>query len=189
MNSECVILPLLEIVRRRIRLGTQPASYVRLFEGLTSVYCSAFNRLGQEANIVGMIREEYTKFGHRYLAAMKGSELIGFVSWRQDGRPDHGLVELSHIGTYRRTGVPHIGDRLIEAMIDDADRVLRERGGSGLRLVWLRTAEDGPAEHFYRRFGFRDLKATLPNHWHDGHDEAVYHLRVKEWREARVARI
>lgn len=161
---------------------------ISVLQGLVEVYCETFDKHGQEQKIREAIFKEVGGLGHEYLLLYEGKKLLGFVSYRPDGRDDHCMVELYHIGARRHTGIPRLGERLVAELVAHTDRYFMKAGyEQGTRMVWLRTALGGPAEQFYRRAGFSPTGAVLPNHWAEGKNETIYQLDVKAWKATHPA--
>ena len=65
---------------------------------------------------------------HQYILAIENKKIIGLVTWILHGLPKHGLFELDRICILSGSRGKGVGNRLVEAMIDDADSYYKSLG-------------------------------------------------------------
>ena len=91
---------------------------------------------------------------HKYILAIENKKIIGLVTWILHGLPKHGLFELDRICILSGSRGKGVGNRLVEAMIDDADSYYKNLGEK-IRKLYLLTHEENKLAHkFYEKVGF-----------------------------------
>ena len=112
---------------------------------------------------------------HKYILAIENKKIIGLVTWILHGLPKHGLFELDRICILSGSRGKGIGNRLVEAMIDDADLYYKSLGEKIRKLYLLTHEENKPAHKFYEKVGFKH-ETTLIDHYYKDVNERVYSI-------------
>ena len=112
---------------------------------------------------------------HQYILAIENKKIIGLVTWILHGLPKHGLFELDRICILSGSRGKGVGNRLVEAMIDDADSYYKSLGEK-IRKLYLLTHEENKLAHkFYEKVGFKH-ETTLSDHYYKDVNERVYSI-------------
>ena len=94
------------------------------------------------------------------------------MTWILHGLPKHGLFELDRICILSDSRGKGIGNRLVEALINDANSYYKSLGEK-IRKLYLLTHEDNKLAHkFYEKVGFKH-EATLSDHYYRDMNERV----------------
>lgn len=100
------------------------------------------------------------------LVAKRKGKVIGFVTWKNIGKPKHKLIELTRIEVNKKYQNQSIATNLFQRMLKRIK----------FRKLFLTTHKSNIIAHrFYKKIGMK-YETKLKDHYYNGEDEFVYSM-------------
>ena len=138
---------------------------------IANVLLDFYNMENKDEATKVFINEREKEF--HYIVAIENNEILGLRIWLVHGLAKHGLFELDKICILRNSKGKGTGEKLVDALIEDARGWYMDRNEKA-RKLYLLTHEDNTNAHlFYEKVGFKH-ETTLKDHYYKNQDERVY---------------
>ena len=100
------------------------------------------------------------------LISKRKGKVVGFVTWKNIGKPKHKLIELTRIDVNKKYQNLGIATDLFKGMLKRIK----------FRKLFLTTHKSNIVAHrFYEKIGMA-YETTLKDHYYNGEDELVYSM-------------
>ena len=107
------------------------------------------------------------------LTSKRDGKVVGFITWRNVGKPKHKLVEVTRVEVSPKHRIRGVASSLFKRMLKKIE----------FRKLFLTChASNYTAHKFYEKMGMK-LETKLKDHYYDGENEWVYSLFKKDlWK-------